>query len=73
MTHLDRDDRQMMLHNYRQLAEILSLFRRELRAAGLPRLLTSVLVLRQFDHMTRQMSAMNIIHLIPPDFLGEEP
>ena len=72
MTALDRDDRQLMIHNYRQVAEILSLFQRELRRAGMGRVVTAALVLRQFDSMTCEIRMLSITFISPPFNIDEE-
>jgi len=50
---MDLDDRQQVVHGSRTIAEALAIFRKELLAAGIPRLLTACLVLQQFGVMTR--------------------
>ena len=50
---MDLDDRQQVVHGSRTIAEALAIFRHELRAAGIPRMLTALLVVQQFGVMTR--------------------
>ena len=50
---MDLDDRQQVVHGSRTIAECLSIFRKELLAAGMPRMLTALLVVQQFSVMTR--------------------
>jgi hypothetical protein len=71
MSHLDRDDRQIMLHSYRQIAEILALFRTSLIAAGIPRWVAAMLVLRQFDMMARETRS-HVVFIPPPYDMEEE-
>jgi len=72
MSFLDRDDKQMMVHNYRQVAEILALFRTSLLAAGIPRWVAAVLVVRQYDMMVNQMKMPSVIFIPPPFDMEEE-
>ena len=50
---MDLDDRQQVVHGSRTIAEALAIFRKELLAAGIRRVLTACLVMQQFGVMTR--------------------
>lgn len=72
MSHLPADDRQLMIHNYRQVAEILSMFRRELLAVGTPRWLVGMLMLRQFEMMTREFRLPSVTFIGSPFDMEQE-
>ena len=60
---LDASEKQIWRNGARDMGECLSVYRSELRRAGLPRLLTALLVLRQFDVLTRQQIQFPAIHI----------
>jgi len=63
MSNFDRDDKQVMVHGFRQVAEVLAEFRKALLDAGIPRFLAGALTLRQFEVLTRRDSFASIIHI----------